>query len=292
MNIELDRPLSKSEWMALDAACLKAQAMLVSLKMKEEQGMYERFTDRARRVKQLANQEAQRLNHEYIGTEHILLGLVKEGSGVACNVLKNLNVDLGRIRIEVEKIVQLGPNVVTMGKLPLTPNVKGIIDLAIKEATMLSHSYVGTEHLLLGMLLINDGVACRVLTEMGLGLNQVREAVLELLAPEPKQPPTLAEIEEQISNLTIQGSQMLKAFNDAMCNAHKVFCKRFTELHAQLTEMKQVMMFTKIGDVEVGPPEATGFAGPISGSKEAAVKVNEPHLPQPSTSWRDQPPML
>ena len=85
------------------------------------QAMYERFTDRARKVMQLANQEAQRFNHEYIGTEHILLGLVKEGSGVAANVLKNLDIDLRKIRLEVEKIVQAGPDMVTMGKLPQTP---------------------------------------------------------------------------------------------------------------------------------------------------------------------------
>ena len=84
--------------------------------------MYERFTDRARKVMQLANQEAQRFNHEYIGTEHILLGLVKEGSGVAANVLKNLDIDLRKIRLEVEKIVQAGPDMVTMGKLPQTPS--------------------------------------------------------------------------------------------------------------------------------------------------------------------------
>src|SRR5246500_3453862 len=83
--------------------------------------MYERFTDRARKVMQLANQEAQRFNHEYIGTEHILLGLVKEGTGVAANVLKNLDIDLRKIRLEVEKIVQAGPDMVTMGKLPQTP---------------------------------------------------------------------------------------------------------------------------------------------------------------------------
>ena len=86
--------------------------------------MYERFTDRARKVMQLANQEAQRFNHEYIGTEHILLGLVKEGSGVAANVLKNLDVDLRKIRLEVEKLVQSGPEMVTMGKLPQTPRAK------------------------------------------------------------------------------------------------------------------------------------------------------------------------
>ena len=109
--------------------------------------MYERFTDRARKVMQLANQEAQRFNHEYIGTEHILLGLVKEGSGVAANVLKNLDVDLRKIRIEVEKIVQSGPDMVTMGKLPQTPRAKKVIEYAMEEARNLNHNYVGTEHL-------------------------------------------------------------------------------------------------------------------------------------------------
>ena len=88
--------------------------------------MYERFTDRARKVMQLANQEAQRFNHEYIGTEHVLLGLIKEGSGVAANVLKNLDIDLRKIRMEVEKLVQSGPDMVTMGKLPQTPRAKKV----------------------------------------------------------------------------------------------------------------------------------------------------------------------
>ena len=96
--------------------------------------MYERFTDRARKVMQLANQEAQRFNHEYIGTEHILLGLIKEGSGVAANVLKNLEVDLRKIRLEVEKLVQSGPDMVTMGKLPQTPRAKKVIEYSMEEA--------------------------------------------------------------------------------------------------------------------------------------------------------------
>src|ERR1051325_3448157 len=115
--------------------------------------MYERFTDRARKVMQLANQEAQRFNHEYIGTEHILLGLVKEGSGVAANVLKNLDIDLRKIRLEVERIVQRGPgreDHALMGNLPLTPRTKKGVEYAIDESRQLKHGYVGTEHLLLG----------------------------------------------------------------------------------------------------------------------------------------------
>ena len=143
--------------------------------------MYERFTDRARKVMQLANQEAQRFNHEYIGTEHVLLGLVKEGSGVAATVLKNLDVDLRKIRLEVEKIVQSGPDMVTMGKLPPTPRAKKVIEYALEEAKNLNHNYVGTEHLLLGLLREQEGVAAQVLMNLGLKLEDVREAVLHLL---------------------------------------------------------------------------------------------------------------
>ena len=143
--------------------------------------MFERFTDRARKVMALANQEAQRFNHEYIGTEHILLGLVKEGSGVGANVLKNLGVDLRKVRLEVEKLVKSGPDVVTMGKLPQTPRAKKVIEYAIEEARNLNHNYVGTEHLLLGLLREHDGVAAQVLMNLGLKLEEVREEVLNLL---------------------------------------------------------------------------------------------------------------
>jgi ATP-dependent Clp protease ATP-binding subunit ClpC len=143
--------------------------------------MYERFTDRARKVMQLANQEAQRFNHEYIGTEHILLGLVKEGSGVAANVLKNLDVDLRKIRLEVEKLVQSGPEMVTMGKLPQTPRAKKVIEYSMEEARNLNHNYVGTEHILLGLLREQEGVAAQVLMNLGLKLDEVREEVLNLL---------------------------------------------------------------------------------------------------------------
>ncbi len=143
--------------------------------------MYERFTDRARKVMQLANQEAQRFNHEYVGTEHILLGLVKEGSGVAANVLRNLDIDLKKIRQEVEKFVQAGPDMVTMGKLPLTPRAKKVVEYSMEEARSLNHSYVGTEHLLLGLLREQEGVAAQVLVSLGVRLEDVRREVLNLL---------------------------------------------------------------------------------------------------------------
>src|SRR5687767_14520937 len=148
---------------------------------RQEMDMFERFTDRARKVMALANQEAQRFNLEYIGTEHILLGLVKEGSGVGANVLKNLDVDLRKVRLEVEKLVKSGPDMVTMGKLPQTPRAKKVIEYAIEEARNLNHNYVGTEHLLLGLLREHDGVAAQVLMNLGLKLEEVREEVLNLL---------------------------------------------------------------------------------------------------------------
>ncbi|HPS53032.1 MAG TPA: Clp protease N-terminal domain-containing protein, partial [Phycisphaerae bacterium] len=143
--------------------------------------MFERLTERARKVMALANQEAQRFNHEYVGTEHILLGLVKEGTGVGANVLKNLGVELQKVRLEVEKLVKAGPDMVTMGKLPQTPRAKKVIEFAIEEARNLHHNYVGTEHLLLGLLRESDGVAAQVLLNMGLRLEDVRAEVLNLL---------------------------------------------------------------------------------------------------------------
>src|SRR5512136_2685914 len=143
--------------------------------------MFERFTDRARKVMALANQEAQRFNHEYIGTEHILLGLVKEGSGVGATVLKNLDVDIKKLRLEVEKLVKSGPDMVSMGKLPQTPRAKKVIEYAIEEARSLNHNYVGTEHLLLGLLRETEGIAAQVLMNLGLKLEDVRQEVLNLL---------------------------------------------------------------------------------------------------------------
>ncbi len=143
--------------------------------------MFERFTDRARKVMELANQEALRFNHDHLGTEHILLGLVNEGTGVGANVLKNLDVDLLTIRHEVEKIVPAGPEQVTKGKLPLCPRAKTVIESAIEEARGLTHHYIGTEHLLLGVLRERDSVAAQVLTNLNLNLEEVRTQVLSLM---------------------------------------------------------------------------------------------------------------
>ncbi|MEO0479167.1 MAG: ATP-dependent Clp protease ATP-binding subunit [Planctomycetota bacterium] len=143
--------------------------------------MFDRFTDRAKKVMSFARQEAQKFNHEYIGTEHILLGLVQEGSGVAANVLKNMSIDLEKVRHEVEKIVKTGPSMVTMGQLPFTPRAKKVLELSMEEASQLSHNYIGTEHLLLGLIKENEGIAAQVLMNLGVKLEEVREEVLEFL---------------------------------------------------------------------------------------------------------------
>jgi ATP-dependent Clp protease ATP-binding subunit ClpC len=157
--------------------------------------MYERFTDRSRRAMQLANQEAQRLNHEYIGTEHILLGLAKEGNGVAASVLKNLDADFGRIRMEIEKIVVASPEMITIGKLRQTPQAKKAIEFAIEEAMLLHHNYVGTEHLLLGLLREGEGLAAVVLNDIGLTLQGVRDEVMRILGHSKDDGPRTDKIE-------------------------------------------------------------------------------------------------
>jgi len=149
--------------------------------------MFDRFTDRARKVMSFARQEAERFNHDYIGTEHVLLGLVKEGSGVAANVLENLDVDLEKVRLEVEKLVKPAPDVVTMGQLPFTPRAKKVLEFAIDEARALDHNYVGTEHLLLGLLREQEGLAAQVLMNLGLKLEDVRNEVMEFLGAETQQ---------------------------------------------------------------------------------------------------------
>ncbi|MHC4923069.1 MAG: ATP-dependent Clp protease ATP-binding subunit [Planctomycetota bacterium] len=143
--------------------------------------MFDRFTERARKVMTLARQEAQKLNNDYIGTEHILLGLVQEGSGVAAQVLKNLDVDLRKVRAEVERLVEQGTSAISGSQLPFTPRAKRVLELALEEAQNLGHNYIGTEHLLLGLIRESDGPAAHVLQNLGVKPEEVREEVVELL---------------------------------------------------------------------------------------------------------------
>jgi len=143
--------------------------------------MFNRFTERARKVIVYAKEEARRFNHDYIGTEHLLLGLIREGEGVAAAVLQKLGLDLETIRIEVEKLVQPGPQTQVLGDIPFTPRSKKALELSAEEARALGHNYIGTEHLLLGLVKEGEGMAYRVLLNLGLDLSKLRNEVLELL---------------------------------------------------------------------------------------------------------------
>ena len=143
--------------------------------------MFNRFTERARKVIVFAKEEARRFNHDYIGTEHLLLGLIREGEGVAAAVLQKLGLDLETIRIEVEKLVQPGAQTQVLGDIPFTPRSKKALELSAEEARALGHNYIGTEHLLLGLVKEGEGMAYRVLLNLGLDLNKLRNEVMELL---------------------------------------------------------------------------------------------------------------
>ena len=166
--------------------------------------MYERFTDRARKVIRLATHEAQRHNNDFVGTQHLLLGLIKEGSGVAGNILMNFDVDLGKARREVAMIVESAPHSGTpvTGTLPQTARLKKVIDYAIEEANSLKHNYIGTEHLLLGLLREPEGIGVQILKNLSVKPDEVREEVLRALGySKSESPPALrtrAEIEARL----------------------------------------------------------------------------------------------
>ena len=143
--------------------------------------MFNRFTERARKVIVLAKEEARRFNHDYIGTEHLLLGLIREGEGVAAAVLQKMGLSLESIRLEIEKLVQPGPSTQILGDIPFTPRSKKSLELAAEEARALGHNYIGTEHLLLGLIREGEGVASQVLLNAGLDLNRVRSEIMEIL---------------------------------------------------------------------------------------------------------------
>ncbi|MEO8095546.1 MAG: Clp protease N-terminal domain-containing protein, partial [Pseudolysinimonas sp.] len=143
--------------------------------------MFERFTDRARRVVVLAQEEAKMLNHNYIGTEHILLGLIHEGEGVAAKALESLGISLDAVREQVQDIIGQGQQQPT-GHIPFTPRAKKVLELSLREALQLGHSYIGTEHILLGLIREGEGVAAQVLVKLGADLNRVRQQVIQLLS--------------------------------------------------------------------------------------------------------------
>jgi uncharacterized damage-inducible protein DinB len=162
----------------------REQARLAPTKIIWEQqrmsDRFDKFTERARKTLQLAQEEAQRLNHSYIGTEHILLGLVREGDGVAARVLTSMGVDLHKVRSTVEFIIGRGDQMV-MGEVGLTPRAKRVIEFAVEESRGLGHHYIGTEHLLLGLAREGEGIAAGVLESLGISLSKVRAQVIQVL---------------------------------------------------------------------------------------------------------------
>ncbi len=142
--------------------------------------MFEKFTDRARRVVVLAQEEARLLNHDYIGTEHLLLGLIHEGEGVAARALESLGISLEDVRRNVEEMVPRGQHELS-GHIPFTPRAKKVLELSLRESQQLGHDYIGTEHILLGLIREGEGVAAQVLVNLGADLNRVRQQVLQLL---------------------------------------------------------------------------------------------------------------
>jgi ATP-dependent Clp protease ATP-binding subunit ClpC len=142
--------------------------------------MFERFTDGSRRVVVLAQEEAKMLNHDYVGTEHILLGLLDEGDGLAARSLESLGISLDAVRQQVEEIIGRGQQAPS-GHIPFTPRAKKVLELSLSESLRLGHGYIGTEHILLGLIREGDGVAAQVLVKLGADLNRVREQVLQLL---------------------------------------------------------------------------------------------------------------
>ena len=175
--------------------------------------MFERFTEKAIKVIMLAQEEARRLGHNFVGTEQILLGLIGEGTGIAAKVLKSMGVNLKDARVEVEKIIGRGSGFVAV-EIPFTPRAKRVLELSLEEARQLGHNYIGTEHLLLGLIREGEGVAARVLENLALDLTKIRTQVIRLLgdtaesttgAPQNKgKTPTL---EEFGSNLTQKAAE-------------------------------------------------------------------------------------
>jgi ATP-dependent Clp protease ATP-binding subunit ClpA len=171
------------------------QALLRSARRRT---MFERFTDRGRRVVVLAQDEARRLGHNWIGTEHILLGLIREGEGVAAKALKSLGISLDSVRQQVEQIIGQVEEIIGQvqqapsGHIPFTPRTKKVLELSLRESQQLGHNYIGTEHILLGLIRESDGVAAQVLVKLGADLNRVRQQVIQLLdghsAEEPVPP--------------------------------------------------------------------------------------------------------
>ena len=238
--------------------------------------MFERFTDRARRVVVLAQEEAKMLNHNYIGTEHILLGLIHEGEGVAAKALESLGISLDAVREQVQDIIGQGQQQPT-GHIPFTPRAKKVLELSLREALQLGHNYIGTEHILLGLIREGEGVAAQVLVKLGADLNRVRQQVIQLLSGyQGKEQVAVGCANEQQSGAQ-GGSQMLDQFGRNLTQAARD--GKLDPVIGREKEIERVMQIlsrrSKNNPVLIGEP-GVGKTAVVEGLAQAIVEATCP----------------